>query len=272
MDRFLTLNEIHKEQASLIEKFDEVCRMAGVNYFAFYGTLIGAIRHKGFIPWDDDVDVCMLADDFKKFLKYCETNADKLLPLKLFDSSNTLDYPFNIPRFCDTRYSMETDGYDDAGMGLFIDIYPLSGIGNSILQAKKYFVKRKRVYAKGYCYAIMDKFETNIQAPIKRLVIKNLYRLAKIIGRNYFRKRFNKLGQKYALSNSKYVSVLIWDRSFFVYEKEWFSEFEYAKFEDIKIKIPREYDKILTEIYGDYMKLPPEGQRQPTHSYKLTMK
>ena len=131
MNRELSLEEVHKETLNVLKKIDEICEHNDIKYSIMYGTLIGYMRHNGFIPWDDDMDVCMLRPEYDKFVAYCNEHEEELYPFKLMSKYTADDYPFNLQRFCDTRFKMvKTDGLSDAGMGLFIDIYPLDALGN----------------------------------------------------------------------------------------------------------------------------------------------
>ena len=104
----LTLQECQQEALKVLIKFDEICKKNNFKYFLIYGTLIGAIRHNGFIPWDDDLDVMMPREDFDKFVRYAKDNAKGLLPFKLCDRSNTENYCYGIPRFSNLEFNMLT--------------------------------------------------------------------------------------------------------------------------------------------------------------------
>ena len=146
MNRELSLEEVHKETLNVLKKIDEICEHNDIKYSIMYGTLIGYMRHNGFIPWDDDMDVCMLRPEYDKFVAYCNEHEEELYPFKLMSKYTADDYPFNLQRFCDTRFKMvKTDGLSDAGMGLFIDIYPLDALGNVKNGAKKQIEKKIRI-------------------------------------------------------------------------------------------------------------------------------
>lgn len=140
----LTIEEIHEGTLEVIKKLIEICDEININYFVAYGSLIGAVRHKGFIPWDDDFDVIMLRPDYDKFCRYCDEHEKELYPFRLMNYKNTPDYPFTISRLNDLRYRMESVGYPDAGMGLFIDIYPYDGCGNKYSIKYKIIEKNKK--------------------------------------------------------------------------------------------------------------------------------
>ena len=144
--RELTLAEIHEGTLEVLKRFISVCDQIGVQYFLAYGSLIGAVRHHGFIPWDDDLDVIMLRPDYEKFREYCNKHEGELTPFRFFDRHNTPDYPYTIGRFCDTRYRMvRNDNVPDAGQGMFIDIYPHDGAGNNNDKRWKSILKKKTV-------------------------------------------------------------------------------------------------------------------------------
>ena len=138
----LTLPEIHEATLEILDKFIEICETNNIDYFVVYGSLIGVVRHQGFIPWDDDFDVGMLRGEFDRFCEYCHSHEKEMYPFKLLDRTNTPNYPFNIPRLCDLRYRMETDLIPDVGMGTFIDVYPFDGMGNDPSISKKLRMKK----------------------------------------------------------------------------------------------------------------------------------
>ena len=132
----LTLRQMQEGALSILKKLDGICREQGLRYFLFYGTLIGAIRHKGFIPWDDDLDVAMPRPDFDRLVEYCRRHREELLPMHLMTVDDNPRYVYPIARFSDTRYRVKYQGIRDYGLGLFVDIYPLDGCGDTEEEAR----------------------------------------------------------------------------------------------------------------------------------------
>lgn len=268
----LSLDETQKALVPLFKKLQETCDKAGVKYYTVFGTLIGAARHQGFIPWDDDVDVAMLDEDFFIFRDYCQRHEEELLPYRLMGFGNTPGYPFNLHRFCDTRYGMESDIFPDAGMGAFIDIYRLSAAGNDPQQLAKRVAFRQKLYYRGLIYNTMKKFVSSLRNPFKRTLKYLIFRSARLFGKNIFHRGFEKLGQMYDMKDSSYVALLTWEEEMFVYPKEWFGEGAALPFEGLEVRVPKEWKAMLKKDYGDYMKLPPEEDRIPHHYYRIYRK
>lgn len=132
----LTLRQMQEGALNILKKLDGICREQGLRYFLFYGTLIGAIRHKGFIPWDDDLDVAMPRPDFDKLVAYCRRHRQELQPMQLMTVDDNPRYVYPIARFSDTRYRVKYQGIRDYGLGLFVDIYPLDGCGDTEEEAR----------------------------------------------------------------------------------------------------------------------------------------
>ena len=132
----LTLRQMQEGALNILKKLDGICREQGLRYFLFYGTLIGAIRHKGFIPWDDDLDVAMPRPDFDRLVEYCRRHRQELQPMQLMTVDDNPQYVYPIARFSDTRYRVKYQGIRDYGLGLFVDIYPLDGCGNTEEEAR----------------------------------------------------------------------------------------------------------------------------------------
>lgn len=268
----LTLEEIHEGTLVILKKIIEICDKINVNYFIAYGTLIGAVRHKGFIPWDDDLDIIMLRPEYDKFVSYCDAHENELYPFRLMNRFNTPGYPFNISRFNDLRYRMETNGYPDAGMGMFVDIYPFDGCGNDRDEAIREFNPKKKFLMRMLSLTYSDSFTPSKKSLFNTLAKLILYPIAKILGMNYFLCKLDNLCKTYDYSKSKFVGVVTWDEKCFPVEKAWVEKTIEAPFEGLKVKIPVDYDKVLRLSYGDYMKLPPVEERVPHHGYSLFKK
>lgn len=270
--RELSLREIQLGELEILKKFAQICDEQGFKYFLHAGTLIGAIRHGGFIPWDDDVDVIMPREDYDKFVEYYKCNKDKLSPFSLMHYSTNVDYIYAIARFCDTRYKIDYDGAKDYGLGLFIDIYPLDGWGNEeddphdILETMKFDLVMISLAGHNAFY----------RSPkgIIRTVVKALaYLYASFMGAAFFAKKLEKRAKKRRYGEDKYVGVTSWN----VYgigeriNKEDLEPMQ-AIFEGYEFNIPVGYDRILRNTYGDYMTPPPEKDRIGHHNYRAYTK
>lgn len=269
MDKELTLEEIHQEILVVLKKVIEICEKININYFLAYGSLIGAVRHKGFIPWDDDLDIQMTRPEFNKFVDYCEKNAEELFPYKLVSFHNTSEYPYEIPRFCDMRFKMETVDSADAPMGIFVDIYPLDGIGNSKSKAKMKILPKKKYWRACWSFKMMKKFYLT-----KKNVIWDLFRFFIYLASLrhdiiFYLKKLETISFYYPYENSTFVECSTWNELFKPQPKECYSNFDYMLFEGIKVKVPKDYDKILRDLYGNYMRLPPVEKQKPSHHYKI---
>ena len=126
----LSIEEIHEGTLGILKKIIEICDEINVNYFLAYGSLIGAVRHGGFIPWDDDLDIVMLRPDYEIFNQYCLKHERELYPFKLINRKNEKKYPYNIARFNDLRYRDIYENVQEYDSGMFIDVYPLDGAGH----------------------------------------------------------------------------------------------------------------------------------------------
>lgn len=268
MMKELSLREIQLGELEILKKIKEICNLIDIDYFLFCGTLLGAIRHHGIIPWDDDIDVGMMRSDYECFISYCKTHEKDLLPFKLFHYSTHKKYIYPIARFVDTRFAVKYKDFKDYGLGLFVDLYPFDGCGNTLEERNIIFKK-----VRGKTIALISLgARSNIlfnHGVINYIVKTILWLIAKVIGQNKLIRRVDERAKKYGSQKYKYVQCIIWD-SFRakMFHKVCFDKLIEVPFEDDYFKVPIDYDKVLREEYGDYMELPPEEERIGHHYYK----
>lgn len=270
--RKVTFREAQQGAYEVLKYIDGLCKKENLRYFLMYGSLIGAIREKGIIRWDDDIDIMMPRPDYDKLIEYCKQHESEMAPFKLFENSILQEYPHPIARMSDMRYRIDFDNEKDYGIGIFVDIYPLDGVGNERVHAMKY---ARRAYRNAsLCFLTSrKKFGVdNTKSKLKMVLKVPAYFWANMLGNAHYIGKSNRLCRKYSYDDSRYVACIAqpWaeksgqDKN--VYEKEWFETVE-VEFEDGIFRAPKEYDRILKKGYGDYMTPLPEGQRATHHTY-----
>ena len=236
---------------TLLTELDRVCKAMDIPYVLFAGTLLGAVRHQGFIPWDDDLDVMMLSEDYDRFL----TEAPALLDTDRFylQGEFTEHWPlfFSKLRLNGTTCLEKYHPKDPAiHQGIYIDIFPCDNAAATPLGRRMQFAASKVVIAKA-----LDRrgYETHN-------VAKKLYMTA---CRLLPQKPFWRFATKGRADSSTVHSFFAAARSYRknVYPREWFTRRSEAVFENGTYPIPADYDAVLTALYGDYRTLPPEEER-----------
>ena len=259
-------------QMEVLMEIDRICRKHGIQYFADSGTLLGAVRHKGFIPWDDDVDIMMPRPDYDKLIDYLYKN--KLPNLTLFDRRMYKDYPYMISRVSDDRYILEFDNEKSIGMGVFIDVYPIDGMGATLKEALKY--GKPNDYLSSFCFqATRDHYALEMtKSPIRKLIKRPVFWFCKLVGKDFFQNRIEKRLGKYDYETSEWVGDLIWlcggEKE--IFKREWLDNYIMVPFEQYEFRAPKEYDYVLKQLFGDYMQLPLEEDRIGHHYYRAYRK
>ncbi len=260
--RELSLVELKQIEIELLKKIDEFCNENGIKYYAHAGTLLGAIRHKGFIPWDDDIDISMSREDYEKFIKL--TNKDDCpFGFECFENNNSYVYAFGKAFDKNTILIEHERPMED--LGVYIDVFPLDSLPNNLKLAKNY-VKKSRILVLCQLLASETKFKklkTKKATMVKRLIKP----FVKIFGCKFWTNKLIKKSKKYNGLQTKYISNIVSPHYVHVYEKEWFDEVVRLPFENIEINVPAGYKELLTTMYGDYMKLPPEEKRKSSHNF-----
>ncbi len=269
--RELTMKETQEISLEILKIVADICEEQDFRYFLIYGTLIGAIRHHDYIPWDDDVDIMMPRPDYDRFLAYMSEHIKEYPHLRIFNHDVCREYPYMITRVSDQRYKIIMENEKEYGMGVFIDIYPYDGLGQTKKEAVRYGLRGDHLSS--LCYqATRDHFAMETTTSLLRKVIKYpVYLFSRAVGKERFQKKLESLARVKEYDSSKFVGCVIWlswgEKD--IYLRKWFKEYIMMPFGKYEFRVPKEYDRILRHIYGDYMQLPPEKDRIGHHFYKV---
>lgn len=264
--------ELYKQKViSIAKAFDSFCQQHDLNYFCIGGTAIGALRHNGMIPWDDDIDFVMPRPDYERFLKL----SSKLLPnYDIFTHQNNKDYHLPYAKMCDANTTLLPSFRFKCVIGAFVDIFPIDGMPKGSQQERiKYFdnfLKLRKIASSINTYFTIRDFFSAIYRKdfigIKSQVYSHIYHI--LHKKNDFFEKCDKYIAQNSYDNAEYVAYLGTNRGHNVISpKEYFESYFYHEFEDFALRLPIGIDKYLKKVYGDYMKFPPMKDRVLLHSY-----
>ncbi len=268
MTKVLSLNEVQKLELDMLIAFDNICKEHELYYTLCGGTLLGAIRHNGFIPWDDDIDVMMPRPYFDKLCDLIRSNA-VVLPDHLKIVSMFTEPQLNIPfiKIIDTR-TIVSEKYMESDKHLWIDIFVMDGCPNNSLRLKQVFKYQR--WLRNLLFTKQTKPGTG-KSKLK-VFFKGLIRtvLTPISSESLCRK-LDKLSRTYDFNLCDYVGCVQWgygpqER---VHKAEWMNSIP-VEFEGKTFPAPSNYDEYLTNLYGDYMTLPPLDKRT-THDMQVKL-
>lgn len=255
------LDTIQNILLSFLLEIDRICKKHNIKYFLAGGTLLGAVRHKGFIPWDDDADVMMLRDDYDRFLKVLPYELPANFAIQ--NDEKTSHFPFTKIRINDTVFSTEfSSRFEDIHNGIFFDVLAQDQTSNNKL------VRKLHMHATASArWLVLDKWRgTKVNANGKfASFIANV--LKTIFPLSILEKIQNKLMVQFR--NKKNASFLFDSMGRNItrgeFPKQWLEDAVYVDFEGYKLPIPKEYDKYLSYLYGDYMDMIPVSLRHVSH-------
>lgn len=260
--REMTLEEIRKTEIEILDVIAKFCDERNIKYWIDCGTLLGAIRHKGFIPWDDDIDIGMLRPDYDRFMKE-------------FNGYNPR-YEFHCPesesnwirafgRVVDTETVLRYPSMKYSPHGLHVDVFIYDNAPDDDKILRKMLMKRNILYKMHFARL------HSLFSPIRGSIFRGFYGhlgmlIARLFPRDYFLNKLVKNSRRCISEDTKRVA------QFSAYasascDKDVFDSFIEVEFEGKKYKAPVGYDKLLRAFYGNYMQLPPIEKRVRTHSF-----
>ncbi len=259
MKRELNLREIQQYSLDVLLDIVSVCDSHHIEYMLFYGTLLGAVRHKGFIPWDDDVDIAMLRKDYEKFLQvYPKTGHHRYQLLTNKDKSYLLPYA----KVNDTK-TVSYMNQVELGYGVSVDIFPIDLESMDEKKAYQMFLRQKKLSDVISKFSVIDKY-SGIKSKIKYFLYRSGAIRLLTCKAIHLAQKYNQTDSTFAACNIAPVGDL--------FERQllsWLTNLERIEFEGYFFKAPKDFDAILKNQYGDYMVPPPQEKQVSHHCMKI---
>lgn len=253
------IKEMQRAQLEIFKEVYDICKKHDIPVFLAYGTAIGAVRHQGFIPWDDDIDIFIFYEDRKRFMEICQ----KELPSNLFYQSVETDKEYRLAidriRNSDTTLIEAEEKDRNINHGVYIDVYSLFRCSdNKVIYT---FQRISRLLYRLFLYNEAPKNKSNIIKTISNIALK--------LTPSFIKQHILKTSTDYVArkGNSKFLSTFYGNDESVKYDEAWFGKAKLTKYEDILAPIPQNYSKILELQYGNYMELPPVEKRVVHHNY-----
>ena len=265
--RELKLDEMKKIQIEILDVIDRFCKEHEIHYWIDCGTLLGAIRHKGYIPWDDDIDIGMLREDYDKFRLFFNQENTRY---KFECIENNKNFYFAFGKVMDTNTELyEPDRKTGVKTGVYVDVFVYDNAPDDEKKCEKMFKKRDLYVKLRYAQLYPQAFDHSSWKKRIMRIFLNLY--LKILPKNYYTKKIIKNSKKYRKMETVRVGNFTGITKF-MGSKRIFDEFVEVEFEGKHYPAPIGYDEWLRNTYGDYMQLPPVEKRVSNHVFEAFIK
>lgn len=256
------LKTLQQIELRALREIDRICKKRGISYSLAYGTLIGAVRHQGFIPWDDDIDVMMLRPDYECFKEACKTDLNQSFFYQCNETDTGYFHLFDKIRVNGTVFRESFLADKDIHHGVYVDIFPVDGLPEGrVAKAVQY------VTFHFFRTGLMCKYGSLASRSGKKRFAASVLRLvyAPFTLEGLYKKALN-IARRYDSSTASHVrSFLSPYKRNDSFPKSIFEKCEVIKFEDTELLAVSRFDEVLTKLYGKYMQLPPEPLRKPRH-------
>lgn len=255
MNTQIGIEEIKQIELSILDYINTVCENNGIKYFLSYGTLLGAVRHKGFIPWDDDIDVGMLREDYEKFIDVTNAKPDDRYKLLYLGNDNNYYHEFAKVVDVKTRLAFENI-IENPKEGVWVDIFPIDELANC-RRIQKIIINTCLMCR---LLSVFNRFPRR-----HSILLYPVWLFSRAIGFKPFLKVIDKLSKRGG--DNRYAGYIAsYGSNKYYFKKEIFSKIITIQFEGKDYPVPESYDEYLSYLYGNYMELPPIEQRVSRHS------
>lgn len=264
MEEYKELEDVQKKILEIFKEIDKLCKKNDIKYYAIGGTCLGAVRHKGFIPWDDDLDIAIPRNDYERFLNI----AEKELPenLKVIRPGEMENYECMFSKVHDintTFIQKNIVNYPKRYTGIYIDIMPLDGLPDNKKEREKHFKKLQKY---GDLNINRNRQPKDIHKGFKLLIWGAIKPIIDIVDYGFFSRKYNEEMKKYDYNSSKETCYAWSDlRDRLIFSKSVFQKPKILNFEDCYIECPSKPKEFLTIMFGNYMDLPSKDERTPKH-------
>lgn len=259
--REINTEELKKIQLEILDFTSDFCEKNGINYWLDGGTLIGAIRHGGYIPWDDDIDIGMLREDFIRFFNEFNKSNERYVA-KTIDVNK--DFTYACGKVLDTQTILYEPDESGNKISVNIDVFVYDNAPDNESELKKFYDKRD-------FYRKLNNLRTSVSVANGRGLDGISKKIAKFIlkpfPKNYFAIKFSNNAKRYNSMKCDSIGNFV-GYARFRCNKRVFNSFPLHEFEGKQYRIPVGYDEYLTQFYGDYMQLPPVEERVSHHTFK----
>lgn len=268
MPKELTEEELKTVEFDILKYLRHLCERMGLKYYLMGGTLLGAVRHQGFIPWDDDIDVMMPRKDYDRLISYFREHSQGRY--QLADLALQRDYSFPIGKLMDTDTMLISNTVRTCkGAGAFIDIFPLDRVkGIADVRKRGEQLGRYNTFINLFSRMLPEDYKNEKKKwNFKEKLIYSKYRL---IGWHRLAEKYEHICREYNEQETQYSAYICWilhDRE--IWSDKLLGEGTKVLFEGEYFNAPSDYKEFLTTVYGDYMQLPPEDKRITRHSFKV---
>ena len=262
------MNPLQAKQLDILKAFIRVCEKHNLEYFLVYGTALGAIRHKGFIPWDDDIDVGMPRADYEKYIQLQSEYEGTPYFIQTFKSDPCYIYNYAKLRDSSTTFLENAFKNHRINQGVFIDVFPVDGMSREEGDREKIGKKNKFIWRQVYfSYLPALRRKVHKRTWFKDILLNIVAGLFYVFDIAHYRnKRVERFVRQVPLEEAKMAGIMFgftWRIN--CMPAEIFRETIKVPFEDIEVKVVKDYDRYLTLLYKDYMKFPPKEQQVGHH-------
>lgn len=258
------LDRIKKIEMDIIREIDRICKKHDIPYFLVGGSLLGAIRHEGFIPWDDDIDICMFREDYEKFRKVCPGELSPLMQYQSYKHEPDSHYIFDKIRLKDTYFNTKfSNRFRNMENGIFVDVLVYDRTSNSAF-GQKLHIKLIKIFRRLINVRWVNVARKGIHYRASKLFLP----LMRLVPFNFFHFCFERALQMFNhKKSSKYlIDGVGQNLERGAFPVSWFDEMVEVPYEDMMFRVPKEYDAYLRHWYGDrYMELLPISSRNSGH-------